>query len=281
MLIMKSLFMDTISASDENQIHPPLRSTGGGTVAICAVIALLSSVMLLPHRVGLWTVAALALLTICGTVSRSVQAIHLSLFGLLWVTLPFMFSLFRPWPFSMLIPIVFYGITVAALAPLHRSFGWLRRGRLGSDILRLVLMVIVISSVALIIWYVSVRPDLSRNLRNMPQMPVWMFPFAGLAFALGNAALEEAIFRGIIMDALDSAFGPGRIAVALQAVPFAILHYVAGFPRGGWGLLMTFVYGLMLGMIRRRAGGMLAPWLAHVAADSTIFAILALVVLQV
>lgn len=281
MLNMKSLFTDIISASDENQIHPPLRSTGGGTVVICAVIALLSSVMLLPHRVGLWTVAAMALLTICGTVSSSVQAVHLSLFGLLWVTLPFLFAAIQPWPFSMLIPLVVYGIMVAARPPLRHSSGWLRRGRLGSDILRLVLAAVVVSSVALVIWYMAVRPDLSRNLRYMPQMPIWVFPFAGLAFAMGNAALEEIIFRGIIMDALDSAFGPGRVAVALQAVPFAIFHYVAGFPRGGWGLLMTFVYGLMLGIIRRRARGMLAPWLAHMAADSTIFVILALVVLKV
>jgi membrane protease YdiL (CAAX protease family) len=64
----------------------------------------------------------------------------------------------------------------------------------------------------------------------------------------------------------------------LQAASFALLHFVSGFPGGCWGLAMTFVYGLMLGTIRRRAQGMLAPWLAHVCADLTIFAILAWVV---
>ena len=116
---IKSLFMDFITVSGKNQIHPPFRSTGGGAVVISAVIALLSIVMAMPQRIGLWTVAAFALLTICGTVSRSVQAVHLSLFGLLWVTLPRMFSAFQSWPFSLLIPLVVYGIIVAALPPLR------------------------------------------------------------------------------------------------------------------------------------------------------------------
>ena len=236
--------------------------------------------MVMPHRMDLWAVAALAILTVCTTVSRSVQAVHLSLFGLLWVALPFLFSVFRPWPFSLLIPIVAYGIFVAAVPPLRRSFGWLRRGRLGADICLLVLGTVVVSGVALVVWYGAVRPDVRQNLKYLPQMPLWMFPLAGLAFAMGNAALEEAIFRGIMMDALDSAFGPGNTAVVLQAASFAFLHYVTGFPRGGWGLAMTFIYGLMLGTIRRRAQGMLAPWLAHVGADITIFAILAWIVLQ-
>lgn len=42
---------------------------------------------------------------------------------------------------------------------------------------------------------------------------------------------------------------------------------------------MVFVYGLMLGAIRRRSMGMLAPWLAHVAADIVIFAILAAILM--
>lgn len=69
----------------------------------------------MPQRIGLGTAAALALLTICRTVSRSVQAVHLSLFSILWVTLPFLFAAVQPWPFSLLIPLVTYRITITAL----------------------------------------------------------------------------------------------------------------------------------------------------------------------
>jgi membrane protease YdiL (CAAX protease family) len=77
------------------------------------------------------------------------------------------------------------------------------------------------------------------------------------------------------MQALDSAFGPGIMSIVLQAWPFGAMHYREGFPNGAWGLAMTFVYGIMLGALRRRAQGMFAPWIAHVCADMMIFAILA------
>jgi len=77
------------------------------------------------------------------------------------------------------------------------------------------------------------------------------------------------------MQSMDSAFGPGVVSIFLQAWLFGAMHYLQGFPNGGWGLVMAAVYGLMLGWLRRRSQGMLAPWLAHICADMVIFAILA------
>ncbi|HYX72145.1 MAG TPA: CPBP family glutamic-type intramembrane protease, partial [Nitrososphaera sp.] len=65
--------------------------------------------------------------------------------------------------------------------------------------------------------------------------------------------------------------------VVIQAGSFAAFHYLAGFPNGVFGLAMVFVYGFMLGVLRRRSRGLLAPWIAHVLADIVIFAILATV----
>lgn len=87
--------------------------------------------------------------------------------------------------------------------------------------------------------------------------------------------MEESVFRGNVMDALDSAFGPGRASIVLQAAPFALLQFHSGFPSGNWGVALAFIYGLMLGAVRRRAKGMFAPWLTQVGADSVIFIILA------
>ncbi|MCP5113866.1 MAG: CPBP family intramembrane metalloprotease, partial [bacterium] len=47
-----------------------------------------------------------------------------------------------------------------------------------------------------------------------------------------------------------------------------------GFPRGGIGVGLATVYGLILGLVWNRSRGMLAPWVAHVLADSTIVGIL-------
>jgi hypothetical protein len=107
-------------------------------------------------------------------------------------------------------------------------------------------------------------------------MAPWLVPLAGVAFALLNAAVEEAIFRGIFLQALDSAVGAGIIPLVIQAVIFGWMHYSeAGCPRGLVGVAMATVYGLLLGTLRYRARGMLSPWLAHVGTDITVFAIVA------
>ncbi|MCC7535912.1 MAG: CPBP family intramembrane metalloprotease, partial [Deltaproteobacteria bacterium] len=43
---------------------------------------------------------------------------------------------------------------------------------------------------------------------------------------------------------------------------------------GVLGMAMAFVYGLVLGALRVRARGMLAPFVAHVAIDLVVFALL-------
>ncbi len=39
-------------------------------------------------------------------------------------------------------------------------------------------------------------------------------------------------------------------------------------------LFLATIYGLMLGLVRRRSGGMLAPWSAHVGTDVALGSIL-------
>ena len=65
----------------------------------------------------------------------------------------------------------------------------------------------------------------------------------------------------------------GRTAVLVQAAAFGLLH-LSGFPGGAVGVGLAAVYGVMLGVLRRRAGGLLAPYVAHVAADLTVFVLL-------
>lgn len=106
----------------------------------------------------------------------------------------------------------------------------------------------------------------------MPQFPIWGLVLSGLGFAIVNAAAEEFAFRGILLSALDSAVGVGWLAIVLQAVSFGLLH-IHGFPNGVWGIALSGFYALMLGSLRRHTQGLLAPWLAHVFADVTIFGI--------
>jgi hypothetical protein len=52
--------------------------------------------------------------------------------------------------------------------------------------------------------------------------------------------------------------------------------HVHGFPRGVSGVVLAGAWGGMLGKLRQRAGGLLAPVLAHIVADATIASIIIL-----
>jgi membrane protease YdiL (CAAX protease family) len=96
----------------------------------------------------------------------------------------------------------------------------------------------------------------------------------GLLFSMFNAAVEEGAYRGVIQHGLEATLGIGTTALCLQAAAFGAVHMRGGFPRGWIGVGLATVYGLMMGAIRRRSGGMLAPWIAHVLTDMVIASII-------
>ena len=202
--------------------------------------------------------------------SRSLYVVHFNVF-LFFYFLMSWFPHFPSYPFSELTLLLLYGYTVVVIAPLRQSTGWLRIGKFGGLVWALIVATIIVSSVALVLWVKVLSPDLSRYSSLIPNQPTAMILVFGLLFCTFNAALEEITWRGVMMQALDGAFGPGLLSIVLQAASFAAAHYRSGFPNGIVGSLMVFVYGLMLGTIRRKSKGMAACWLAHVAADFTIY----------
>lgn len=179
-------------------------------------------------------------------------------------------------PQQVLFPIAFtaYFMVVWRVPWLRRASSWMRRGALDGVIVGLAAAIVAVAAVALLAWYAIVKPDLADIVRTyVPAQPVALLAPGAVLFAMLNAAIEEAAYRGILLSALDATLGPGAVAVLLQAVAFGALHLYGGFPRGMVGVVLAFVYGLMLGALRRKAGGLLAPWLAHVLTDVVIFSI--------
>ena len=257
-------------------IEPPVLGTAVERWITLAVVLAFAIHLLLPSRYTLFLSAALLLLTVTSIYLKAIQSFHLSFFCTLWLCLPMLLETLSKWPLNKLVPLGVYGGAVAAHYRLRRSVLWMRSGRLGLNIIAFVLLVVVVSSAALLIWQVTCNPDLSANRGVIPDMVPWLVPLAGVAFALVNAAIEEAIFRGIFLQALDSAVGAGIIPLAMQALIFGWAHYSeVGCPKGVIGVSMATVYGLLLGLLRYRARGMLAPWLAHVGTDITVFALVA------
>src|SRR5438132_9387408 len=169
-------------------------------------------------------------------------------------------ALLRLWPAPLIVALA-TGLGVTGLrAP------WLVRGELGGAVVGWVVAVIAVSAGALMGWWWVVRPDLA----NVP-LPVGLHPAllaAGfVGWAVLNAAAEEAYFRGALQHELVRTLGRGGVAV--QAVAFGFMHF-HGFPGGWSGVALATIFGLMVGALRWRAGGLLAPWIAHLGADLTI-----------
>ncbi len=268
-----------MAPADHRSIEPPPRSQVFGTVLIITSVALLS-IIPFSHRISPWVASLAALLAVAAFFAKEIQASHSLFFTLLLALAQMLPSSLHVWPFNLLIPLIIYFAVVISVPFLRNSLRWLRFGRIGKDIALLVVAIVILSGIALYLWNRLLKPDLSIHLGHMPVMPLWLFPFAGICFSLGNAAMEEFTFRGVIMQATDSAFGPGNASVIVQAWLFGVMHFVTGFPNGAWGLVMAFIYGIMLGAVRRRSQGLLAPWIAHVCADMVIFAILAEAILR-
>lgn len=171
-----------------------------------------------------------------------------------------------------LIPIALYTVVVAATS-LKRGVGWHRLGTLDGRTLVILVVFCVVTAVGLVIWGRTSPEGIAEYRAQLPTGSLVVLIAAGGAFALTNAVVEEAIFRGAIRDGLTR-FLPGWVEVLVTAAAFASLH-VQGFPRGGLGVVMVFVWGIGLGALRTRSGGMLGPVIGHLGADLTIFAILA------
>jgi membrane protease YdiL (CAAX protease family) len=130
-----------------------------------------------------------------------------------------------------------------------------------------------LAAAALLLWFTLLRPNVADLVAQFlpPVAPIWILT-GGVLFAAVNAAVEEGAYRGVVMWALEAQVGP-LAALLMQAAAFGTLH-IHGFPRGPVGVVLACIYGLMMGGIRLRCGGLLAPWAAHVGVDVVIVAIL-------
>jgi membrane protease YdiL (CAAX protease family) len=148
---------------------------------------------------------------------------------------------------------VVYALVVPRVPWLREASRWFAVGRVDGQIVALGIALAGVSGVVLLTWYAIALPDLDDLVRTfIPAWPIWLLVPAAILFSVVNAALEEAVYRGVVLHALESALGSGVAVLVLQAAAFAALHFQAGFPRGLVGVGLTFVYGLALGMLRRR-----------------------------
>lgn len=151
----------------------------------------------------------------------------------------------------------------------HRWSSWCRRGRWTRDLPWLVAGTVVVTAGALLAWQRLFDGTLPQAYVDAAMgQPWWAIVLAGVGFSLLNAAVEEVVFRAVLLSALTDVLGVS-VAVVLQAVAFGVLH-LHGVPSGPVGIVMAGAWGLLLGVMRIRSRGLLAPYVTHIAADATI-----------
>ncbi|MFN7953722.1 MAG: CPBP family intramembrane glutamic endopeptidase [bacterium] len=251
---------------------PPVRA--GAQAERALVLALTATVTVLPlapaslARIAL---AALGTATLAAMRWRAPAATSVGLLGLACALL----AAIGVGPSQVVLPVALaiHGCLVRAVPWLRAEAGWLTRGALSPPLVAAILGIAVVSGAALLGWHRALHPDVADLVRDfVPDWPLGALVLGASAFALWNAAIEEAVYRGVLQGALVRVLPPAP-AIALQALAFGAIH-LHGFPRGAVGVALASVYGAMLGALRHRGRGLLAPWLAHVATDLVIASLL-------
>lgn len=186
---------------------------------------------------------------------------------------------FGLWPLLAAIGLIGAGLVAAREPRLHLAAPWLSRGSWTRGVVGLLAVTVVGSAGALIAWTLLGDPQVPGAYMEMARRHrPWVVVPLGCAFVLVNAAVEETLFRGEFLVELAVVWGPAA-AVTVQAAAFGLLHLLVGFPSGWLGAVMAGVWGVLLGIMRLRSGGMLAPYIGHVCADAIIVSLVVVVLL--
>ncbi len=244
------------------------------TLLVVSLTLLFTAAFLVPADAAIAVAICTTLLAVLAWVTRCRAAAPLATFCV--VCLGLAFSGVRYFPVVLALSLVCYAGVVRGVLWLRGTATWVRWGSFDATVRFLCAGAWFLAAAALLIWYLLLHPNLSDMVEAfLPKVPLGLLIAGGVLFSMVNAAVEEGAYRGVIMHALDSALGPGLGALLLQAFAFGAIH-IGGFPRGRVGVGLACIYGLFMGVIRRRAGGMFAPWIAHVFTDIVIAGILIL-----
>jgi uncharacterized protein len=235
---------------------------------VVSVTLLCIAAPLLPSNAAIGAAAGTAVLAVLAWYKHCRAAAPFSTFCVICFGL--VLSGVRLFPVVLALGLLGYAGVVRAVPWRRRTATWARLGSFDATVRFLSLAAWLLAAAALVSWYVLLRPNIGDIVKAyVPALPFGQLIAGGLIFSMVNAAVEEGVYRGVFLHALDSTLGAGFAALLLQALAFGAIH-IRGFPRGWLGVGLACIYGLLMGAIRRRAGGMFAPWIADVFTDVVI-----------
>jgi uncharacterized protein len=238
---------------------------------VVSVSLLCTAAPLIPRNAAIGAASGTAVLAALAWYKRCRAAAPFSIFcviclGLAMSGVPY-------FPVVLALGLLCYAGVVRGVPWLRGKATWAQWGSFDATVGFLSVAAWLLAAAALLSWYLLLHPNIADIVETyMPALPLGLLIVGGLIFSMFNAAVEEGTYRGVFLHALDRSLGPGFAALLLQALAFGAIH-IRGFPRGWVGVGLACIYGLLMGVIRRRAGGMFAPWIAHVFTDVAIVGI--------
>lgn len=174
-----------------------------------------------------------------------------------------------PWPLSLILPVVVVFALRRYFPSLREIAASLRWGRLDAGTCALSAGIVLVSSLALVGWFVWGGADVSDIAAHVPRVSLGLLLLGTVLFSIANALWEELLMKWLVWDGAERLARGPIFTVAFQAALFGLLHY-HGFPRGWLGVTLAAVYGVLLGILRLRSGGLLALVVTHFWADVVI-----------
>lgn len=213
-------------------------------------------------------------------VHKSHKILTISLFGFVFISIINILSgIFKGSILSqLLVPLsiavlVIYYIIILLFKQLKNSINYFKKGSADKISLFLIISTIIISGIALILWFNFFKPNIPNLEKMLPTTNLALLILLGIVFAFFNSLTEELVWRGILWDALNISFKSPILIITIQAIGFGLIH-LGGFPSGWVGVSLATIYGLFLGIIRYRTKGIFYPVLTHFFADLVIFFII-------
>lgn len=195
----------------------------------------------------------------------------LILTALLWLLLAVPFT--GLWPLPAAAALVLTAVFAWRARRLQTWRRWWRRGHADRSTWWLVTAIVVVTAVSLVTWQRLSGAGLGQSYAEAAvSVPVPLLALGVFGFLAVNGAVEDSIWSGVLLSAAERVL-PVRVAVGVVALSFGLAH-LQGVPGGLVGAGMAGAWGALLALLRLRTGGMLATYLAHIAADATIVVIL-------
>lgn len=96
------------------------------------------------------------------------------------------------------------------------------------------------------------EPDFSRVAKVEGNLPLLLISLARIWTTVAFG--EELVWRGFLMNRLESIFGEGRVQTALVVLISAVMFGLAHFYQGVLGIILTGVLGLIYMLAYRLSG---------------------------